>query len=92
MRGAITGTDSRLRTPARQAVPSPAVTTSEVRTERRARPRRPTALVWTVLWLAPVLYVIELTGPRWLNLVLRGTWVALVVLVGAALLRSRLRR
>lgn len=68
------------------------MSTSHATTKRRARPRHLTPLVWAALWLAPVLYLVELTGPRWLNLLLRGVWVALVVLIGLALLRHRLRR
>lgn len=41
--------------------------------------RRVTLLTWVVLGLVPVLWVIELTGPRWLNLALRGLWVVLAV-------------
>lgn len=45
-------------------------------------------MLWSALWLAPVLYLVELTGPQWLNLTLRGLWLALAivtVLVGIGL-------
>ncbi len=52
------------------AEPSPA--------PRDAR-RRITQLTWLVLGLVPVLWIVELWGPRWLNLGLRGLWVVLAV-------------
>lgn len=38
-----------------------------------------TLLTWVVLGLVPVLWVVELTGPEWLNLTLRALWVVLAV-------------
>jgi hypothetical protein len=38
-----------------------------------------TVITWIVLGLVPVLWIVELTGPDWLNLILRGTWVVLAV-------------
>jgi membrane protein DedA with SNARE-associated domain len=37
-------------------------------------------MLWSALWLAPVLYLVELTGPEWLNLLLRGLWLSLAIL------------
>ncbi len=56
--------------------------------------RRITLLTWVVLGLVPVLWVVELTGPQWLNLALRGLWVLLAVgtvLVGLWVLVLRRR-
>lgn len=36
-------------------------------------------MLWAALWLAPVLYLVELTGPQWLNLTLRGLWLGLAI-------------
>jgi hypothetical protein len=41
-----------------------------------------------VFGLVPVLWVVELTGPEWLNLVLRVTWV--LVAVGTVALGLRI--
>lgn len=41
--------------------------------------RRVTQLTWVVLGLVPVLWIVELWGPRWLNLGLRALWVVLAV-------------
>lgn len=53
-------------------------------------------MTWVVLGLVPVLWVIELTGPRWLNLGLRALWVLLAVgtvgVGGAMLVRARTGR
>ncbi len=43
------------------------------------RRRLVTTMTWVVLALVPVLWVVELMGPEWLNLVLRGLWVLLAV-------------
>lgn len=58
----------------------------------RARPLN--LLAWTALVMSPLLLVIELSGPRWLNLTLRGLWVALVAVIAAiaAMRVVRLRR
>lgn len=53
----------------------------EVHPILRRRSLSTTALVWAALLLAPVLFLVETSGPRWLNLTLRGLWVALVAIV-----------
>lgn len=50
--------------------------------------RRIGFLTWIVFGLVPVLWVVELTGPEWLNLVLRVTWV--LVAVGTVALGIRI--
>jgi hypothetical protein len=41
--------------------------------------RRITQLTWVVLGLVPVLWTVEVWGPRWLNVGLRALWVVLAV-------------
>lgn len=36
-------------------------------------------MAWIVLGLVPVLWIVELTGPEWLNLALRAIWVLAAV-------------
>jgi hypothetical protein len=60
--------------------------TEDPATDRFASPgrrNRPPGgrLAWLALLLAPALYLVEVEGPRWLNLALRAVWVALVVTV-----------
>lgn len=49
-------------------------------------------LVWAALAGVPLLWVVEYTGPRWLNLALRGAWVAAVVAIAALWVLDLLRR
>jgi membrane protein DedA with SNARE-associated domain len=49
------------------------------------------ALIWSALLLAPVLYLVELAGPRWLNLALRGIWVGVVAVIAALVVLQRSR-
>ena len=44
----------------------------------RAR-RRLTAATGIVFGLVPVLWIVELTGPEWLNMALRALWVVLAL-------------
>lgn len=43
------------------------------------RRRNLNALLWCSLGLAPVLYLVELGAPMWLNHLLRAVWVVLAV-------------
>lgn len=36
-------------------------------------------MTWVVLGLVPVLWVVELTGPEWVNLSLRAIWVVVAL-------------
>lgn len=36
-------------------------------------------MTWVVLGLVPVLWIVELTGPEWLNLSLRAVWVVVAL-------------
>jgi hypothetical protein len=51
-------------------------------------------MTWVVLGLVPVLWIVELTGPDWLNLTLRALWVVLAVgtVVGGSWVLWRRRR
>ncbi|MFN7151247.1 MAG: hypothetical protein ACK4V6_17440 [Microthrixaceae bacterium] len=48
-------------------------------TRAAARRRNLSALLWCSLGLVPVLYLVELGAPMWLNHLLRGIWVVLAV-------------
>ncbi len=48
-------------------------------TRAATRRRNLNALLWCSLGLAPVLYLVELGAPMWLNHLLRGIWVVLAV-------------
>lgn len=48
-------------------------------TRAATRRRNLNALLWCSLGLAPVLYLVELGAPMWLNHLLRGVWVVLAV-------------
>ena len=52
----------------------------------RAR-RRLTVATGVVFGLVPVLWIVELTGPEWLNMALRALWV--VVALGAVVFGLR---
>lgn len=57
-----------------------------------ANPTPLTRMLWVALAGVPVLWVVEYTGPRALNLVLRGSWVLLVAAIAAMWAAGALRR
>lgn len=85
---------SRFVLPRQPRLPSPPMEPAHRRTAKDVAVeqawRLPVApLLWAALAMVPVMTVLELAGPRPLNLTLRALWVALVaVVMSAAVLRA----